>query len=250
MRGSGSPDRLADLGPAFFEGEPLGDPVDEPDPFDVAMATACATADLDGDWDVDADDAALAEERIGLAPGPSAFGGSGRVSLPSTPSCASSATIDRAALILAKLDRARSEQRFVLTGRLPLSPAFDPAGKGLSLRISDAMGQLLLETRIPGGPQWEQKHMKILYRDDTGQQAISRVVIRTVQRKHAEFVNIKVIARSAALGNTTPALPIVAEVNLDPDAPVSLQCSETAFGAGPARPRCDSKRDGALVICR
>ena len=31
----------------------IGDPVDEPDPVDVALATACATADLDGDWDVE-----------------------------------------------------------------------------------------------------------------------------------------------------------------------------------------------------
>jgi len=236
--------------PAFFDGEPLGDPTAEPDPIAVALASACAMADLDGDWDVDDDDAGIAEERLGRPPGPSAFGGSGRVALPSQPGCASSAAIDRAKLVLAKLDRAPGEQEFAFDGRLPLAPAFDPAGKGLSLRISDAMGDTLLEAAVPGGPQWRQKGNKLRYRDDTGAQAISRIEVRADRNEQAEFVNVKVVGKAVGLGSTSPALPLVAEVSLDPDAPASLQCGETAFGVGPGRPHCDLIGNGSRVLCR
>jgi hypothetical protein len=202
------------------------------------------------DRDVDSDDAGLAEERRGRLPGPSAFGGSGRIPLPSTPGCASSAVIDRATLTLAKLHRGPGAHRFELSGRLPLSPDLDPAGKGLSLRISDARGVTLLETRIPAGAQWKRNRRVFHYRDARGSQAIRRATVRAVRTKHGEFAAIKLVGKSAALGSTVPALPIVAEVSLDPDAPASLQCGETAFGAGPARPRCDRAKHGGRILCR
>lgn len=88
-----------------------------------------------------------------------------------------------------------------------------------------------------------------LPRDDSGLHAISRIEVRADQDVNAEFVNVKLTGKSLLLGKANPELPIVAELSLDPDAPASLQCGETAFGSGPARPRCDLIGNGTRILC-
>ncbi len=241
--------------PAFFDGEDLGDPPAEPDPLAIALAVACAAADLDGDGDVDAADEAAAAALLGQPPGPSAFAGSGvATAAPAVPACADGAPLERARLLLDKLDRAPGAQRFTLKGRLavalPLSPPLDPMTRGFSLRVTDGSGALLLNVEIPGGPGWEQAGTGFRYRDDTGLSGIDRVSLREVRRRRGDFVKVHVAGRSLDLPPTDPVLPLVAQLSLDPDAPATQQCGETGFLAAPERPSCRSAKSGERVVCR
>jgi hypothetical protein len=235
------------LEPPAFDGESLGEPVPEPAPLAVALAAACRGADLDGDGAVVGADADLAEAMLGEPPGPSAVA-RGFPAAPRSlaPACAGAATLERARLVLAKLDLAPGSQRLWLRGRLevPLEPPLDPAANGLALALRDASGDALFEARIPGGAGWETKGKTIRYMGSNG--GIERISLRQTRRG---LVKVRIEGEGLGLAETDPALPLLFELNLDPDALATLQCGESDFGAKRRRPACRTKRNGSAITC-
>jgi hypothetical protein len=215
-------------------------------------------ADLDGDWDVDARDSEAARKLVGKRPGPSAFAGrSIAASLPAVPACAGGAALEGATLSLGTLGQPRGVRRFKLQGRLmlspPLSPPLDPISRGFSVRVSDASGLLLLDESITGGdPSWERTDTGWFYNGDIATlSGVARVRIREVATAQGGFVELNVSGRASIPAETDPTLPLVAQVNLDPEAPVTLQCGESSFLVTPERPSCQGllAATGTVIYC-
>jgi hypothetical protein len=248
------------LEPMTFDGEVLGEPPAEPDRLAAARAAACRDADLDGDGRVDGTDASLAEAMLGQPPGPSAVDRGLRPRPPSLigSPCADSVPLAPARILLARLDRQPGSQRVRLQGALvlpvPVSPPLDPVANGVLILLRDAMGQTLLEARLPGGAfqrsthtGWKAKRMRARYRGRAGVGGIEQAALRWNEKGR---VTLKVSGKRARVALAAAELPLLWEVVLDPAVAATVQCGETDFRAAPGEPSCVVKRGGAVVSCR
>jgi thrombospondin type 3 repeat protein len=244
------------LEPEAFDGETLGEPALEPGRVEAALASFCAVADLDGNGRVDPADSRLADGMRGGAPGPSALDRGVRPPPHVAPlACVDPIRVQSAIVRLAGLKRRPGSQSLSLEGTLALPQPFvapDPVVQGVSLTVRDAAAEKLLDVRVPGGAfdggtgvGWKPLLLGTGFRyvNPDGLMGITAVVVRW---NTAGQVTVQVSGSGANLAPSGHPLPLLWQLNLDPDRTVTDRCGETDYSAA----SCQFRRRGAVLACR
>jgi hypothetical protein len=245
------------LEPAFHDGESFGEAPSEPGRVEAALAAYCRAADLDGDGRVGPSDAARGAALLGSAPGPSALDRGIRSAPPAEPpACVDPARVTLARVRLAGLTGPLGSQSLTLQGTLSLPQPFlapQPVEKGVSLLLQDATARKVLDVRIPGGAfdrgtgvGWKRTLVGTGFRyvNPEGIAGITDVLVRW---NTAGEVTVQVAGSDVTLAPPTEqTLPLLWQVNLDPDRRATDRCAETDF----APTSCALRRRGDVLVCR
>jgi hypothetical protein len=163
--------------------------------------------------------------------------------------------VQSALVRLAGLKRSPGSQSLRLEGTLTLPQPFvppDPVVQGVSLTVRDAAAEKLLDVRVPGGAfdagtgvGWKPLLFATGFRyvNPDGLMGITAVVVRW---NAAGQVTVQVSGSGASLTPSGHPLPLLWQLNLDPDRVVTDRCGETDYGAA----SCTFRRRGAVLACR
>lgn len=167
-------------------------------------------------------------------------------------------TLDKAVLKMAKLLAPLGDDRFKLKVTalgIPLLPALDPVVEGLRFILTDALGTIVVDGRLPGGAYsvstragWKGSTHSWTYTNG-GQtlpliQGLAKVTIRGRASQPGQYT-ISVVAKNGSYG-LPGALPLAATIVLDPPLATTGQCIEVGF---PAPGQCIAGSNGT-VTCR
>jgi hypothetical protein len=166
-------------------------------------------------------------------------------------------TVSKAVLKLAKLLTGPGDDRLKLklTGtEVPTDPAFDPVADGVRFLLSDALGNTIIDARLPGGQYdsgqragWKGSGSGWNYANG-GQilpliQGITKLSIKG-RASHPGMFQIAVVGKNGSYGVAPGGLPVLATIVLDPPLATTGQCLEASFAA----PRtCAMTTSGALT---
>jgi hypothetical protein len=168
-------------------------------------------------------------------------------------------TVSKAVLKLTKLLTGPGDDRLKLklTGlAVPAAPALDPVANGARFLLSDALGNTIIDARLPGGQYssgqragWKGTGSGWNYANG-GQilpliQGITKLSIKG-RASHPGMFQIAVVGKNGSYGVAPGGLPVLATIVLDPPLATTGQCLEASF----APPRqCATSTSGA-VTCK
>src|SRR5262245_5703530 len=168
-------------------------------------------------------------------------------------------TVSKAVLKLTKLLTGPGDDHLKLkiTGQaVPAAPALDPVANGARFLLSDALGNTIVDARLPGGQYdsgqragWKTSGSGWNYANG-GQslpliQGITKLSIKG-RASHPGMFQIGVVGKNGSYGVALGGLPPLATIVLDPPLATTGQCLEASF----ALPRrCATSTSGA-VTCK
>ena len=177
-------------------------------------------------------------------------------------------SLDRAKLRVLKLNKEIGDQKVVCSAEIAIpvavggtgpEPAIDPLLKGFQISVIDtesAQKPTLRSARVEPGAYdsisktgWKvnKAGTSWVYKGRDRVDGILKVVIKSLCKKQADLLKVKVVAKDTAVPVLTG--PVQAEISLDPSGFLD-RCATTCFSEPPSENFCVLNDKKGILICR
>ena len=143
----------------------------------------------------------------------------------------------------------RGSKKVSGTVTVPTTPAIDPAANGVRILVQTAAGAPVADVTVPGGPPWTQGATSSVYRNPSGYQGITRVIVKKIVKTPGQL-RFVVVGRGMTLAVTPASLPLRATLVIDVPNASTGQCGEATFPGPAPAPHCAFSGSGKTAFCR